>query len=161
MHYLKVPEESLARAFRNSQKLIEKEISVVLSQVNDIGTKDGKLSKVNRRSLSLFLKFLLLLKMKEETIKTIDNMVSKLNLLKKKLDESKRQEDVHLRRCKARLDHLGVCVPGKKYFYLFLIFCILFITDETQKPSFICRFFFNISMCTFFCSHVPRLNLKF
>jgi hypothetical protein len=61
--------------------------------VNDLGVKDGNLSQA-------------------EALKVIDSMISKLNLLKKKLDESKKAEDVQLRKCKARLDHLSICVPG-------------------------------------------------
>eukprot|EP01117_Protostelium_nocturnum_P018610 TRINITY_DN7822_c0_g1_i2.p1 TRINITY_DN7822_c0_g1~~TRINITY_DN7822_c0_g1_i2.p1 ORF type:complete len:387 (-),score=116.72 TRINITY_DN7822_c0_g1_i2:87-1247(-) len=84
----KTPFENLNRNFRRSQKGVEKEISNVLKELNDIENRGNSLSK-------------------REAFDQLDQLSNKLKSLKRKLDEYKSDEDVQLQRFKARIDHLN------------------------------------------------------
>jgi len=69
--FIKAPYESLNKIFRNSQKVIEKEISQVISSVNEIHRKKDQISK-------------------EEAYQTLDKLVTKLQSLKRKVLDLRR-----------------------------------------------------------------------
>jgi macrophage erythroblast attacher len=87
--FIKAPYESLNKIFRNSQKVIEKEISQVISSVNEIHRKKDQISK-------------------EEAYQTLDKLVTKLQSLKRKLQETNKEEQQLIQRCKTRLEHLDM-----------------------------------------------------
>ncbi|XP_024364676.1 protein MAEA homolog [Physcomitrium patens] len=84
---VKVPFEHLKKAMRVNSRLVEKEVNAVYAGVADAIDKDMS---------------------KEETLHRLSALASRLQGLKRKLDESNKGELVEVQRCRARLDHLSV-----------------------------------------------------
>ncbi|KAG0622789.1 hypothetical protein M758_3G123400 [Ceratodon purpureus] len=90
---VKIPYEHLKKAMRVSTRLVEKEVSAVVAGVADVIDKDMS---------------------KEEAVQHLTSLVTRLQGLKRKLDESKQGEQYQVQRCRARLDHLGM-LQGLNY----------------------------------------------
>ncbi|KAH9567156.1 hypothetical protein CY35_03G016000 [Sphagnum magellanicum] len=84
---VKVPYEQLKKVMRISTRLVEKEVNAVVAGVADVVDKDMS---------------------KEEVVQHLTSLVSRLQGLKRKLDESNRSEQAQVQRCRARLDHLSM-----------------------------------------------------
>jgi len=83
---LKAPHEGMNKAFRQSHKLLEKEMAQVSTVVSEL---------VGRTDIST-----------DEAHASLDKLVTKLQGLKRKLEESKKEEEGHIQRFKARVDHI-------------------------------------------------------
>lgn len=84
---IKVPFEYLKKAMRVSTRLVEKEVNAVVAGVADAIEKDMS---------------------KEEAVQRLTSLVSRLQGLKRKLDEGNKGEQVQVQRCRARMDHLSM-----------------------------------------------------
>ncbi|XP_024383272.1 protein MAEA homolog [Physcomitrium patens] len=84
---VKVPFEHLKKAMRLSTRFVEKEVNAVYAGVADAIDKDMS---------------------KEEAVQRLTTLVSRLQGLKRKLDESNKGEQVQVQRCRARIDHLSM-----------------------------------------------------
>lgn len=84
---MKVPFEHLKKSMRTSYRTVEKEMNAVMSGVAEAAQKDMS---------------------KEEAVQHLTSLVSRLQGLKRKLDESNKSEQLQVQRCRARLDHLSV-----------------------------------------------------
>ncbi|KAL2919779.1 GID complex subunit containing RING finger motif [Polyrhizophydium stewartii] len=84
---VKVPLEQLKRAFRSSQKHVEKEMAAVSAQL------ESALAKAAAKP--------------DEACSAIDATLSRLQGLKRKLAEIKTEEDLYVGRTKLRLEHLA------------------------------------------------------
>eukprot|EP00128_Syssomonas_multiformis_P004293 Colp12_sorted_trinity150504_noHs@31230 len=73
----------LSKAFRNTQKLIEKDIHSVAMQVDSIPMSTP-----------------------EEAAESLSSLVMRLTSLKRKLEDGLREEELHIKRCNTRLNHL-------------------------------------------------------
>ncbi|MQM09667.1 hypothetical protein Taro_042546 [Colocasia esculenta] len=105
--FLRVPLEHLKKTMRANHRAAEKEISAVISTVAELssssagapagdGEDDGR-----RRS-------------REEAVHQLTSLVSRLQGLKRKLEEGGRVENLQVQRCRARLDHLDVVTLGNQ-----------------------------------------------
>ncbi|XP_019151641.1 PREDICTED: macrophage erythroblast attacher [Ipomoea nil] len=83
--FLRVPFEHYKKTIRSNHRIVEKEISAVISGVGD--ATDSDLSG-------------------DEAAQRLNSLVSRLQGLKRKLEESGRMENLQAQRCRARLDHL-------------------------------------------------------
>eukprot|EP00736_Rhodelphis_marinus_P002789 Rmarinus@m.18617 len=83
--FLKVPFEGVNRVFRNSQKQIERDLSSVVKAINEF----------NPSSMS-----------RENASSSIDKLFSKLQGLKRKLDDFNGEEQMYMKRMKKRIAHL-------------------------------------------------------
>nr|GLL27894.1 macrophage erythroblast attacher [Ipomoea trifida] len=83
--FLRVPFEHYKKTIRSNHRIVEKEISAVISVVGD--ATDSDLSG-------------------DEAAQRLNSLVSRLQGLKRKLEESGRMENLQAQRCRARLDHL-------------------------------------------------------
>lgn len=90
---IKVPFEHLKKAMRASHRLVEKEMSAVVCGVAEAVERDMS---------------------KEEAVQHLTTLVSRLQGLKRKLDESNKCEQTEVQRSKARLDHLEMLQLGGK-----------------------------------------------
>ncbi|KAH7442534.1 hypothetical protein KP509_03G092900 [Ceratopteris richardii] len=90
---MKVPFEHLKKSMRSSHRLVEKEMNAVVSSVAEAAEKDMS---------------------KEEAVQHLTSLVSRLQRLKRKLDESNKCEQTEVQRSKARLDHLEMLHSGGK-----------------------------------------------
>lgn len=90
---MKVPFEHLKKSMRTSHRLVEKEMNAVVSSVAEAAEKDMS---------------------KEEAVQHLTSLVSRLQGLKRKLDESNKCEQTEVQRSKARLDHLELLQLGGK-----------------------------------------------
>ncbi|KAI8813673.1 CTLH/CRA C-terminal to lish motif domain-containing protein [Cladochytrium replicatum] len=79
---LKVPLEQFRKACRTSARLVEKELGVIGNAVDDLGSS-------------------------EDPAKALDNMVTRLQNLKRKLEDSKAEEALYSARTRQRLEHVG------------------------------------------------------
>jgi macrophage erythroblast attacher len=86
--FLKIPYEGLNKTVRGTQRLLEKEISAVLSAIVDIGKKTDTIPK-------------------NEAQKTVDTLITRLQTLKRKLAECGKSEEAQVQRNRGRLQHLG------------------------------------------------------
>ncbi|KAI8925525.1 CTLH/CRA C-terminal to lish motif domain-containing protein [Entophlyctis helioformis] len=84
---IKVPLEQLKRAFRTSQKYIEKEMGSLAGQL------DAALAKAATKP--------------DEACSALDATVNRLQSLKRKLNEIKAEEDLYIHRSRIRIDHLA------------------------------------------------------
>eukprot|EP00252_Welwitschia_mirabilis_P001752 TRINITY_DN1168_c0_g1_i1.p1 TRINITY_DN1168_c0_g1~~TRINITY_DN1168_c0_g1_i1.p1 ORF type:complete len:407 (+),score=91.08 TRINITY_DN1168_c0_g1_i1:252-1472(+) len=84
---MRVPFEHLKKSMRTSSRTVEKEMSAVMSGVAEAAEKDMS---------------------KEEAVQHLSSLVSRLQGLKRKLDESNKNEQLQVQRCRARLDHLSM-----------------------------------------------------
>ncbi|KAI3995288.1 hypothetical protein MKX01_032090 [Papaver californicum] len=80
--FLRVPFEHLKKSIRANHRVVEKEISSVIFTVSN-------------DSMS-----------KEEAVNHLTNLVSRLQGLKRKLEEGNKAENLQVQRCRTRLDHL-------------------------------------------------------
>eukprot|EP01112_Ceratiomyxa_fruticulosa_P024295 TRINITY_DN984_c0_g1_i1.p1 TRINITY_DN984_c0_g1~~TRINITY_DN984_c0_g1_i1.p1 ORF type:complete len:388 (-),score=65.97 TRINITY_DN984_c0_g1_i1:349-1512(-) len=85
-YILKAPYECLSKSFRATQKTLEKEITQVMNAMNEIASRKG----ISR----------------EEALQGLEKLIVKLQGLKKKLEESRKEEEDHVQKIKARLQHL-------------------------------------------------------
>ncbi|KAJ2022485.1 GID complex subunit containing RING finger motif, partial [Coemansia sp. S610] len=83
-----VPLEQLKREARQSQKLAERETQLVTSGLADLMKKQGSLPP-------------------EEYSRTLDGLIDKLKVLKRKLEESKQEETLLIHRSKQRAADLN------------------------------------------------------
>lgn len=98
---LKSPFEVINKQFRNSQKLIEKEIATVVANIQELEKKKEKLSK-------------------QEAFQQVEKLTTKLQGLKRKViedkqslvkvEEMKKEDEKEIRKSKTRSDHLKSCV---------------------------------------------------
>ncbi|PFX25471.1 macrophage erythroblast attacher-like [Stylophora pistillata] len=94
---LKVPYEILNKKFRAAQKVIDREVSLVVNASNDLTNGLGSVP-VKVGEITGFL----------------DGVVQKLQSLKRKSEECLSQEEACLRHCRARLDHIKEHANGRK-----------------------------------------------
>ncbi|XP_050211157.1 protein MAEA homolog [Mercurialis annua] len=83
--FLRVPFEHYKKTIRANYRAVEKEVSSIISGVNDVANSD--LSK-------------------DYAVEHLTNLVSKLQGLKRKLEEGSKTENLQAQRCRARIDHL-------------------------------------------------------
>ncbi|CAN0899123.1 Protein MAEA homolog [Linum grandiflorum] len=83
--FVRVPFEHYKKTIRVNHRAVEKEISSVVSGVNEAAESD--LSK-------------------DDVVQHLTSLVSRLQGLKRKLEESSRTENLQAQRCRARLNHL-------------------------------------------------------
>ncbi|EEF37316.1 protein MAEA homolog [Ricinus communis] len=83
--FLRVPFEHYKKTIRANHRAVEKEVSSVISGVSDVADLDVS---------------------KHYAVQHLTNLVSKLQGLKRKLEEGSKTENLQAQRCRARLDHL-------------------------------------------------------
>ncbi|KAJ9684075.1 hypothetical protein PVL29_016526 [Vitis rotundifolia] len=83
--FLRVPFEHFKKSIRANHRIVEKEMSAVISGVADAANAD--LSR-------------------DEAVNHLNSLVSRLQGLKRKLEEGSRTEHLQAQKCRARLDHL-------------------------------------------------------
>eukprot|EP00249_Psilotum_nudum_P007998 c20969_g1_i1 orf=314-1543(+) len=91
--FMKAPYEHLKKSMRASHRLVEKEVNAVVAGVAEAVAKDFT---------------------KEEAVQHLTTLVSRLQGLKRKLDESTKTEQMEVQRSRARLDHLQMLDVGGK-----------------------------------------------
>jgi hypothetical protein len=84
--FLRVPFEHYKKTIRANHRSVEKEVSSVISGVSDVADSDD-LSK-------------------DDAVNQLSSLVSRLQGLKRKLEEGSRVENLQAQRCRARLAHL-------------------------------------------------------
>ncbi|KAF3433812.1 hypothetical protein FNV43_RR24915 [Rhamnella rubrinervis] len=84
--FLRVPFEHYKKTIRVNHRVVEKEISTVVSGVSEAAERDD-LSR-------------------DDAVNHLNSLVSRLQGLKRKLEEGSRVEHLQAQRCRARLDHL-------------------------------------------------------
>uniref|UniRef100_A0A2P2JT99 Uncharacterized protein MANES_10G039500 n=2 Tax=Rhizophora mucronata TaxID=61149 RepID=A0A2P2JT99_RHIMU len=83
--FLRVPFEHYKKTIRANHRAVEKEVSSVVSGVAEAADSDMS---------------------KDEAVQHLTSLVSRLQGLKRKLEEGGRTENLQAQRCRARLDHL-------------------------------------------------------
>ncbi|KAF7822318.1 protein MAEA-like protein [Senna tora] len=83
--FLRVPFEHYKKTIRANHRVVEKEMSAVISGVADAA--DGNLSR-------------------DDAVNHLSSLVSRLQGLKRKLEEGNRAEHLQAQKCRVRLDHL-------------------------------------------------------
>ncbi|KAG2730081.1 hypothetical protein I3843_01G271200 [Carya illinoinensis] len=83
--FLRVPFEHYKKSIRADHRVFEKEMSAVISGVTEAADADVS---------------------KDDAVHHLSSLVSKLQGLKRKLEEGSRIENLQAQRCRARLDHL-------------------------------------------------------
>uniref|UniRef100_A0A5B6ZZY1 Macrophage erythroblast attacher n=1 Tax=Davidia involucrata TaxID=16924 RepID=A0A5B6ZZY1_DAVIN len=83
--FLRVPFEHYKKTIRANHRIVEKEMSAVISSVAEAA--NGDLSR-------------------DDAVQHLNSLVSRLQGLKRKLEEGSRAEHLQAQRCRARLDHL-------------------------------------------------------
>ncbi|ERN13428.1 macrophage erythroblast attacher isoform X2 [Amborella trichopoda] len=91
--FLKVPFEHLKKSMRVNHRMVEKEMSAVMLTVAEVSDRDMS---------------------REEAVHHLTSLVSRLQGLKRKLEESNKTEQLQAQRCRARLDHLGMLQVGNQ-----------------------------------------------
>ncbi|KAL4556813.1 hypothetical protein LXL04_034976 [Taraxacum kok-saghyz] len=81
--FLRVPFEHYKKTIRANHRVVEKEVSAVMSSLSDA----GDLSQ-------------------DDAVKHLNSLVFRLQGLKRKLEDGSRAENLQAQRCRARLDHL-------------------------------------------------------
>ncbi|GMN51214.1 hypothetical protein TIFTF001_020364 [Ficus carica] len=84
--FLRVPFEHYKKTIRANHRVVEKEMSAVVSAVSDAADR----SDISR----------------DDAVSHLTSLVSRLQGLKRKLEEGSRAEHLQAQRCRARLDHL-------------------------------------------------------
>ncbi|KAF8117413.1 hypothetical protein N665_0011s0129 [Sinapis alba] len=82
---LRVPFEHYKKTIRANHRVLEKEVSSVVSSVGDLADNDWS---------------------KDVTVSRLTSLVSRLQGLKRKLEEGSNVENLQAQRCRARIDHL-------------------------------------------------------
>ncbi|KAJ8618181.1 hypothetical protein MRB53_014367 [Persea americana] len=91
--FLRVPLEHLKKSMRANHRIVEKEMSAVISGVAEAADRDMS---------------------KEEAVQHLSCLVSRLQGLKRKSEEGSKTEHLQAQRCRARLDHLdGVDIDNQ------------------------------------------------
>jgi macrophage erythroblast attacher len=83
---VKAPHEGMNKVFRQSHKFIEKEMAQVGSNIFDL---------CSRPNIST-----------NEAYTSLDKLVGKMQGLKRKMEESKKEEEGHIQRFRSRLEHI-------------------------------------------------------
>ncbi|KAG5237669.1 protein MAEA [Salix suchowensis] len=83
--FLRVPFEHFKKTIRANIRAVEKEVSSVISAVND--SADSDISN-------------------DDAVQRLTSLVSRLQGLKRKMEEERRTENLQAERCRARIDHL-------------------------------------------------------
>lgn len=83
--FLRVPFEHYKKSIRANHRIVEKEMSAVISGVTEAADADMT---------------------RDEAVQHLNSLVYKLQGLKRKLEEGNRTEHLQAQRCRARLDHL-------------------------------------------------------
>ncbi|KAG6524834.1 protein MAEA homolog [Zingiber officinale] len=92
---VRVPLEHLKKTIRSNYRLAEREFTAVLNSVAEAsGSSDS-------RSM-------------DETLTRLSSLVTRLQGLKRKLEEGGKVENVQVQRCRARLEHLGSVADADK-----------------------------------------------
>ncbi|GAB2215651.1 hypothetical protein Droror1_Dr00020042 [Drosera rotundifolia] len=81
--FLRVPFEHYKKTIRSNHRIVDKEVSAVISEVVGDDEMTG-----------------------DEAVNRLTNLVSRLQGLKRKLEEGSRSENLQAQRCRARFDHL-------------------------------------------------------
>ncbi|KAL9268988.1 MAEA-like protein [Drosera capensis] len=81
--FLRVPFEHYKKTIRSNHRIVEKEVSALISDVVGDDEMTG-----------------------DEAVNRLTNLVSRLQGLKRKLEEGSRSENLQAQRCRARLEHL-------------------------------------------------------
>ncbi|XP_057866659.2 protein MAEA homolog [Cryptomeria japonica] len=84
---MRVPFEHLKKSMRASSRMVEKEMNAVVTGVAEAVERDMS---------------------KEEAVQHLTSLVSRLQGLKRKLDESNKSEQLKVQKCRVRLDHLSM-----------------------------------------------------
>ncbi|KAE9618543.1 putative CRA domain, protein Fyv10/Macrophage erythroblast attacher [Lupinus albus] len=84
-HFLRVPFEHYKKTLRTNHRAVEKEISAVISGINDA-------------SVAHFSP--------HDAVNHLNSLVSRLQGLKRKLEEGSRAENIQVQKCRTRIDHL-------------------------------------------------------
>ncbi|PON91514.1 LIS motif containing RING-type zinc-finger protein [Trema orientale] len=84
--FLRVPFEHYKKTIRANHRVVEKEVSSVISGVAEAADRDDM--------------------SRDEAVNHLSSLVSRLQGLKRKLEEGSRVEHLQAQRCRARLDHL-------------------------------------------------------
>ncbi|VVB05721.1 unnamed protein product [Arabis nemorensis] len=82
---LRVPFEHYKKTIRTNHRFFEKEVSSVVSGVGDLADSDWS---------------------RDDTVARLSSLVSRLQGLKRKLEEGSNVENLQAQRCRARIDHL-------------------------------------------------------
>ncbi|XP_016514675.1 protein MAEA homolog [Nicotiana tabacum] len=91
--FLRVPFEHYKKTIRSNHRIVEKEVSAVISGVSDAAAAaDSVMSR-------------------DDAVNRLNSLVSRLQGLKRKLEEGSRTENLQAQRCRARLDHLESADP--------------------------------------------------
>ncbi|OIT30426.1 PREDICTED: macrophage erythroblast attacher [Nicotiana attenuata] len=91
--FLRVPFEYYKKTIRSNHRIVEKEVSAVISGVSDAAAAaDSVMSR-------------------DDAVNRLNSLVSRLQGLKRKLEEGSRTENLQAQRCRARLDHLESADP--------------------------------------------------
>ncbi|XP_008793648.2 protein MAEA homolog [Phoenix dactylifera] len=85
--FLRVPLEHFKKTIRAHHRCAEKEVSAVLSSVAEVADRSDAMSR-------------------DDAVNHLSSLVSRLQGLKRKLEEGSRAENLQAQRCRARLDHL-------------------------------------------------------
>ncbi|KAF8387735.1 hypothetical protein HHK36_026389 [Tetracentron sinense] len=88
--FLRVPLEYFKKLMRTNHRIVEKEMSAVFSSVSEAVDRDMS---------------------KEEAVHHLTTLVSRLQGLKRKLEEGSKTEHLQAQRCRIRLDHLDAVEP--------------------------------------------------
>ncbi|KAK9148328.1 hypothetical protein Scep_007085 [Stephania cephalantha] len=84
---LRVPFEHFKKSIRSNHRMVEKEMSTVISSVAEASNREAAMTQ-------------------EEAVNHLTSLVSRLQGLKRKLEEGCRVENLQAQRCRARLDHI-------------------------------------------------------
>ncbi|KAJ8562701.1 hypothetical protein K7X08_031153 [Anisodus acutangulus] len=90
--FLRVPFEHYKKTIRANHRITEKEVSAVINGVSDVAAVDSDMSR-------------------DDAVNQLNSLVSRLQGLKRKLEEGSRTENLQAQRCRARLDHLESTDP--------------------------------------------------
>lgn len=91
--FLRVPFEHYKKTIRSNHRIVEKELSAVISGVSDAAAAaDSVMSR-------------------DDAVIRLNSLVSRLQGLKRKLEEGSQTENLQAQRCRARLDHLESADP--------------------------------------------------
>ncbi|MCD7463743.1 hypothetical protein HAX54_051312 [Datura stramonium] len=88
--FLRVPFEHYKKTIRANHRIVEKELSAVINGVSDAADSDMS---------------------RDDAVHHLNSLVSRLQGLKRKLEEGSRTENLQAQRCRARLDHLESADP--------------------------------------------------
>lgn len=87
-NHQQVPQEQLHKAFRNTRKYLEKEMTQLTNTMSELTGKSPNLSP-------------------QDAVGTLDSCISRLQQLKRKLIETEQEEVKYVKRLKARIQHLN------------------------------------------------------